>query len=114
MVENDGEVLVNCMVNGGVLCGVFGGRKTRHFFGFILGVIWNRARQLSTSLHLSDVAGFPTLVDGGLGRAAEPKDSENPLPGTVEKPVAGSHICESRLVVFSPSSHQPELVNNRE
>src|SRR5260370_32656067 len=32
VVVNRGEVVVDCVVNRGVLCGVFRGRKTPHFF----------------------------------------------------------------------------------
>jgi hypothetical protein len=35
VVVNRGEVVVDCVVNRGELCGVFRGRKTCHFFKFI-------------------------------------------------------------------------------
>ena len=42
-----------------------------------------------TLLHLLKVAGLPTLLDRGLGRAIQPKDGEIPLARHGRHPVAG-------------------------
>jgi hypothetical protein len=40
---------------------------------------WRGKRRYRNSLNRFDVAGLPTLVEGGFGRAVEPEDDEIPL-----------------------------------
>jgi len=50
---------------------------------------WRVKRKYRNSLDPFDVAGLPTLVEGGFGRAVEPDDDEIPLARHSREPVAG-------------------------
>jgi hypothetical protein len=50
VVVHRGEVVVDCVVDRGVLCGAFWGRKTCHFFRFIFEgfPLWERGSRLAS------------------------------------------------------------------
>src|SRR5712691_620280 len=52
-----------------------------------------------TSLHSFDVAGLPTLVEGGFGRAIESDDGEIPLARRSGEPIAGLALGSFRTKV---------------
>ena len=69
VVVNRGDVVVNCVVNRGVLCGVFRDRKICHFFEIYFRVshFGNGVRASAPTQFVRRLHGLNHVGPGGMG-----------------------------------------------